>query len=119
MTAQAQEWHQQGSTLRERRLYALAAKCFEQAGDRAAQLEAQARQQRQLAGTYSPRTHFKAAACVASQTLSGRNEGGLGDDACKDESPGAGAGARLLCARRCQLPARACRITKKRVLVRG
>jgi len=46
---QAREWQQQGITLRERGLFALAARCFEQSGDAAARLEAQARDARVLA----------------------------------------------------------------------
>jgi len=46
---QAREWQQQGITLRERGLFALAARCFEQSGDAAAGLEAQAREARVLA----------------------------------------------------------------------
>ena len=45
----AEEWRMQGQTLRERGLFALAAKCFEQAGDVSAHLEAAARETRQRA----------------------------------------------------------------------
>ena len=45
----AQQWRQQGVTLRERGLYELAAKCFLQSGDAAARLEVMGQQARRLA----------------------------------------------------------------------